>query len=110
MSSRSERIRQALGAGPPHQVRTLPHGPFGAAQLRAELAERLHHEAGAHTAGRTDPEWTIERLVAFRPETWHELSELAARASTPERRVSPGQVAAHLIEEGIERLQREGAV
>jgi hypothetical protein len=94
MSRTPDEIQQALGAGPPRLIRTLPHGPFGLAQLAAEFAEHP-----------VDSERAIERPVGFRPETWQALSEIAARASTAGRRISPSQVAAHLIEEGIERLR-----
>jgi hypothetical protein len=103
MPRSSEETRKALGANQPVPVRTQPHGPFGVLQLQSELAERLQTGAGA---GRpSDPTWTIRRLVGFRPDTWQALAELAAQLSTPERRVSPGQVAARLIEEGVTQLQ-----
>jgi len=97
-----EEMRKALGANQPVRVRTQPHGPFGVLQLKAELAERLHTAGGA---GRpSDPSWTIRRLIGFRPDTWRALTEIAARLSTPRRKVSPGQVAASLIEDGVARL------
>ena len=102
MSRSPEEMRKALGANQPVPVRTQPHGPFGVLQLQAELAERLHTGAGA---GRpSDPSWTIRRLVGFRPDTWRALTEIAARLSTPRRRISPGQVAASLIEDGLTKL------
>jgi len=98
-----EEMRAALGANPPVSVRIQPHGPFGVLQLQAELAERLHTSA---KAGRpSDPAWTIRRLVGFRPETWRTLSDIATRLSTPRRRVSPGQVAASLIEDSVRKLR-----
>jgi hypothetical protein len=45
--------------------------------------------------------------VGLRPETWRALTEIAARLSTPRRRVSPGQVAASLIEDSVARLGEE---
>lgn len=102
MPRTSEEIRKALGANQPVPVRTQPHGPFGVLQLQAELAERLQTGGGA---GRpSDPSWTIRRLVGFRPDTWRTLTEIAARLSTPRRRISPGQVAASLIEDSVAKL------
>jgi hypothetical protein len=99
----SQEIRKALGAKAPVPVRTEAHGPFGVMQLQAELAEQLRPHA---RAGRpSDPAWTVRRLVGFRTETWEALAQIAAQASTPRRRVSPGQVAARLIEDGIKRLR-----
>jgi hypothetical protein len=98
-----EEIRAALGANQPVLARTQPHGPFGVLELQAELAEHLRTHS---SAGRpSDPTLTIRRLVGFRPETWRALAEIADRASTPQRRISPGQVAARLIEDGLDRLR-----
>jgi hypothetical protein len=103
MSRTPEEIRAALGAREAVPVQTAGHGPFGALQLQAELAERLRTGSGA---GRpSDPSWTVRRLVGFRPDTWNRLTELAVQLSTPKRRVSPGQVAAILIEESVTHLE-----
>ncbi|MPZ13890.1 MAG: hypothetical protein GEU73_05625 [Chloroflexi bacterium] len=103
MPRSSEEMRKALGANQPVPVRTQLHGPFGVLHLQAELAERLHTGGGA---GRpSDPAWTIRRLVGFRPDTWRALTEIAARLSSPRRRVSPGQVAASLIEDSVAKLR-----
>src|SRR5688572_7728576 len=107
MPRSAEEIRKALGANQPAPVRTEPHGPFGVLQLQAELVDRLRSGGGA---GRpSDPSWTIRRLVGFRPETWSALTEIAARLSTPRRRVSPGQVAASLIEDSVAKLGESAA-
>jgi len=103
MSRNREQTRKALGANQPIAVRAEPHGPFGVLQLQGELAKRLHTSG---RAGRpSDPAWTIRRLVGFRSETWEALSEMAIRLSTTRRKVSPGQVAASLIEERVAQLQ-----
>ncbi len=103
MAQNSVNIRRALGAETVVPVKTQPHGPFGLLQLQAELAERLG--ATGRPGRPSDPSWTIRRLIGFRPETWQALVELADRASTPRRRVSPGQVAARILEEGVTRLR-----
>jgi len=104
MSGSPEEVCRALGADLAEPVRAQPHGPFGVLQLQRELAKRLHTRG---RAGRpSDPAWTIRRLVGFRPETWQALSEMAIRLSTTRRRVSPGQVAASLIEERVAQLQK----
>src|SRR6266511_5203995 len=107
MRRSAKEMRKALGTNQPVPVRTQPHGPFGVLQLQAELAARLHAGSGA---GRpSDPSWTIRRLVGFRPDTWRALNAIAARRSTPRRRVSPGQVAASLIEESVAKLGESSA-
>ncbi len=106
MARRSiEELRRALGADEPQPVRAVPHGPYGALHLAAELRERLQPGRGARPGRPTDPAWAVRRLVGFRPETWRRLREIAAGASTPDRRVSPAQVAAALVESGLERLE-----
>jgi hypothetical protein len=108
MARRSiEEVQRALGADAPRPMRAASHGPFGALQLAAELRERLQPGAGARPGRPTDPDWAVRRLVGFRPETWRRLAEIAAEVSTPERRVSPGQVAALLIETGIEQWEAD---
>jgi hypothetical protein len=100
-----DEMAEALGASLSFPVSTRPTVPFGILQLQAELAEQLRPPSGAQAGRPSDPEWTIRRLVGFRPETWRALGEIAAQASTSQRRVSPGQVAARLIEDGLARLR-----
>jgi len=69
-------------------------GPLDLLQLRADVARRLQSSGGRPT----DPRWNVQRLVPFQEARWRELEELADRLSGPERRVSPGQLAAILIE------------
>ncbi|MGH2354147.1 MAG: hypothetical protein ACRDJN_21285 [Chloroflexota bacterium] len=47
--------------------------------------------------------------MGFRRTTWQVLTEVAADVSTPQRRVSPAQVAALLVERGLEGLRRPDA-
>ena len=103
MPQSPEEIREALGSNPPVSVRTKAHGPFGVLQLQAELGDRLH--TGTKAGRPSDPAWTIRRLVGFRPQTWQALIDIAARLSTPRRRVSPGQVAATLLEDSVTNLR-----
>jgi len=90
----------------PVRVRRAGHGPFGVLALSADIAARLRPGAGERPGRPTDPTWELRRLVGFRRETWKALGEIADRTSTAGRRISPAQVAAVLIEEGVERLRR----
>jgi len=99
----TDEIRRALGADIPLPVRAEPHGPFGVLGLAAELRARLQPGDGARPGRPTDPGWRVRRLVGFRPETWQRLGEIASAISTPDRRVSPAQVAAMLIETGVDQ-------
>lgn len=101
-------IASALGASRRIPVHTDAQGPLGLVQLRSELAQRLQSDGGRPT----DPEWTIRRIVPFRPAGWAELQEFAARLTAQGRSVSPAQLAALLIERGLAQLEegvaREG--
>lgn len=97
-------MAEALGASHTFPVETRPTLPFGVLQLQLELAERLRAPEGGRAGRPSDPGWTIRRLVGIRPATWRALADIAEQASTPQRRVSPGQVAARLIEDGVARL------
>lgn len=99
-------VAEALGAG---RVVALPGGPSGGPldllQLRAEVARRLRSTGGRPT----DPSWNVQRLVPFRDARWQELTELARQLSTDERKVSPGQLAAILIERALSGMPQHGA-
>lgn len=98
-------MAEALGASRSFPVEARPTLPFGILQLQVELAERLRAPEAGRARRPSDPAWTIRRLVGFRPEMWQALAEIAEQASTPRRRLSPGQVAARLIEDGVTRLR-----
>ncbi len=85
-----------LGASRTLPIRSRPHGPFGVAALLDELQNRLVSRGGrpADTAA------TIRRLVPLRKTVWEELQRHADVLSAQGRRVSPGQLAAMLLERG----------
>jgi hypothetical protein len=60
--------------------------------------------AGARRPGRTsNPACPRHPKVPMSEQTMARLRQLAEQASTPERKVSPIQVAAHLLEEAVGR-------
>ena len=82
-------------------MRSKSHGPFGVAALAREVQDRL-----VSTGGRpSDAAPTIRRLVTIRKTVWQDLQRRAARLSTPGRSVSPGQLAAILLEKGLKGLE-----
>ena len=92
---------EALGASRSFKVATEPHGPFGVAALAREVQDRL-----VSTGGRpSDTAPTIRRLVTVRKAVWQDLQRRAARLSASGRSVSPGQLAAILLEKGLKELQ-----
>ena len=104
-----EEVANALGASQHIPlVRRGAQGPLGLLQLRTELSQRLRSGGGRPT----DPDWTIRRIVPFKPAGWAELERFAERLTAVGRTVSPAQLAAFLIERGLAELEegiaREG--
>ena len=85
-----------LGASRTLQVRSKPHGPFGVAALLDEFQNRLVSRGGRPA----DTVATIRRLVPLRKTVWEQLQRHAELLSVQGRRVSPGQLAAMLLERG----------
>lgn len=97
-----EWIGENLGAEHSFPVVTAPDGAFGAAALALEVAARLESRGGRPS----DPEASIRRLVPMKRSVWRGLQEEARAVSTSNRRVSPGQLAAVLVEKGLAGVRR----
>lgn len=97
-----ESIGRSLGASHSFKVRTAPHGPFGVAALAREVQERLVSRGGRPS----DAAPTIRRLVSIRKSVWDDLQHRADRLSAHGRSVSPAQLAAILLERGLDELKR----
>jgi hypothetical protein len=75
-------------------------GPSAILALQHELRGRL-----VSTGGRpSDPTPTIRRLVTVKKQVWKELQRQATVLSRLGRHVSPGQLAAILLEQRVSRL------
>lgn len=96
-----ERVRQALGSSRVELVPGLPsRGPLDLAQLQEHFRRQLRSSGGRPG----DPERTLGRTVRFQPERWSELEQLAAVLGREGRTVSPAQLAAFLVERGVDGL------
>ncbi len=73
-------------------------------ELGKQLRSRLAPGQGERPGRPSDPNWTIHRKLPMNEETLAALERLAESLSTEERRVSPMQVAALLVEQSAERL------
>lgn len=97
---------QALGAT---SVLDVPEeslaNPSSLALLARHAAERLRSSGGRPT----DPDWTLVRQVPFTEENWGRLGILADEISAHGRRVAPAQLAAMLVEDGLDRLRPDGS-
>ncbi len=102
-----KQVQRALGAQRVVSVEGLPsQGPLDLLQLRADLNRRLRSSGGRPT----DPEWSVRRVVPFKKEGWRELERLAEVCRHEGQKVSPSQLAALLVERGLEDLKRSKAV
>ena len=71
------------------------------------LRSRLAPGQGERPGRPSDPSWTVQRKLSMNAETLTSLERLTESLSTQERRVSPMQVAALLVEDCAERLATE---
>ena len=91
----------ALGASHTFSVSAKPRGPFGVAALLDEVKHRLISRGGRPS----DPSPTVRRLVPLKKQVWQRLQAQAQHLSDRGKRVSPGQLAALLLERTINELE-----
>ena len=101
MAKNVKRLAKKLGADIVGTVPDYSAGAFGAAKLAAILEERLVPGAGKRFGRPTDPRWKRHPKVPMSPKTVSELAELALFLSMGKRRISPMQVAAQILEQGL---------
>lgn len=99
-ASRNGRAAQWLGASKSFSVKGTAATPFAARGLAAEIQTRL-----VSRGGRPSQSGTKRRLVPVTEQLWSDLQAQARSLSSQgSRAVSPGQLAALLIEKGVARL------
>ena len=96
-----------LGAEIVGEVPDVGGGPFGMARLAHILHQQLTPSRGERPGRPTNPSWTIRPKVPMSQKTARKLASIAKAMSTPERKVSPMQVAAQLLQEALARLESE---
>jgi hypothetical protein len=103
-------IVNALGASVIGRIPEAGPGAFGAMRLPrliAELRERLQPGSGERPGRPTESEWDRRPKIPMSEATAAKLQKLAERASTPSRKVSPMQMAAHLLEKAVAAVPDE---
>jgi hypothetical protein len=98
---------ELLGAKVVAQVPDVGGGAFGAARLArivAALQARLEPGQGIQAGRPTDPSWVEHSKVPMSAATAAKLACLAERASTAERKISPMQLTAQVLEEAVANL------
>jgi hypothetical protein len=93
-----------LGAEIVGEVPDVGGGPFGMARLAHIMHERLTPSQGERPGRPTNPDWVTRCKVPMSNGTLRRLAQLAETMSTAERKVSPMQVAAQLLEEALVRV------
>lgn len=109
MSIDPQEFARLLGAEMVGEVPDVGGGPFGMARLAHLLHQRLTPSQGERPGRPTDPNWVTRCKVPMSEATFAKLSQMAEDLSTPERRVSPMQVAAQLLEEALGRVRGQPA-
>ncbi|SRR6266571_7224189 len=99
MAKNIELLAKKLGAEVVGRVPEYSAGAFGVAALANVLKERLEPSKGKRPGRPSNPNWIKRPKVPMATETEHRLKELARLLSDDERRVTPMQVAAQILEE-----------
>ena len=99
MTETIERLAKKLGARVKGKVPDDSAGAFGMAALAEGLRRRLEPSAGKRPGRPTNPKWTRRPKVPMAPLTEDRLRELARLLSDNERKISPMQVAAEILEQ-----------
>jgi len=100
-------LAERLGAKIVAEVPETGGGAFGAARLGrivGALQSRLIPSDGIRPGRPTDPGWVRHPKVPMSVTTEERLIRLAKKASTEDRKVSPMQLAAQILEEAIHSL------
>jgi hypothetical protein len=105
MSAGPQHLAELLGAKVVGEVPDVGGGPFGMARLAHLMHRRLTPSQGERPGRPTDVTWACRPKVPMSAATRRRLAELAAAMSTPERRVSPMQLAAQLLELAVNEAQ-----
>lgn len=76
-------------------------------RLAASLHTTLQPSQGQRPGRPTNPNWDTYRKIPMSAETLTQLESVAEAVSSPERRVSPMQVAAVLLEQAVAGVDSE---
>lgn len=100
-------LAEKLGATVVGKVPDYSAGAFGIARLAKTLRERLQPSAGKRPGRPSNPDWRGRSKVPMGPKTEERLRQIARLLSDEDRRVSPMQVAAQILEEATASYFRQ---
>lgn len=106
MARNIESIAGKMGATVVGQVPEYSPGAFGVARLSKILRDRLQPSEGKRPGRPSNPDWSRRSKVPMAEETEERLRLLAEQLSDENRKVSPMQVAAQLLEEATAKFFR----
>lgn len=75
--------------------------------LSQRLRKRLEPSRGERPGRPSDPSWRVQRKLPMSESTLQILEQVAEEASSDERRVSPMQIAALLVEDAVKGLAEQ---
>ena len=104
MAKNIEKVAAVLGAKVVGQVPDTGGGAFGAARLAhivQTMQARLAPGQGRRPGRPTDGSWVRHPKVPMSDATRQRLARLAEQSSTPERKISPMQIAAQILEDAL---------
>jgi hypothetical protein len=99
-------ISKRTGAKHVGKLPDVGGGAFGMGRLAKILHDRLAPSAGKRPGRPTNANWSEHRKVPMSEETLSALQQLSEALSTSERKVSPMQLAAQLLEESVVQVAR----
>jgi hypothetical protein len=108
MAKNIQKLANSLGATLQGQIPTTGGGAFGAArlaQIYQSLQARLIPSPGQRVGRPTDPSWVRHPKVPMSEKTEQLLVRLAKEASTSDRRISPMQLAAEILEQALSGIR-----
>jgi hypothetical protein len=108
MAKNRDKLAAMLGAKIVGDVPDVDGGAFGMARLAHFLHQQLTPSQGERPGRPTNPNWVTRPKVPMSKATAEKLAKLAEALSTAERKVSPMQVAAQLLEEAVAALATQG--
>ncbi|MBX3411555.1 MAG: hypothetical protein KF708_02465 [Pirellulales bacterium] len=106
MAKNIKKIAQRLGATIVGDVPDVGGGTIGMARLAKIMADRLEPSRGKRPGRPTDPSWNHYGKVPMSDATMAQLTTLAESVSTDDRKISPMQLAAQLLEDGLSSYSR----
>src|SRR5438552_901077 len=101
MADDIKEIAEALGAKIVGKVPKVGGSAFDMMRLKEIMRARLEPSHGKRPGRPTNITWVTRPKVPISAETERKLALLAEKLSTPQRKVTPMQVAAQLLEDAV---------